>query len=72
MVVTRKPYRSSKNYKPVCIKIPLEMLYYIDELVKSGLYVNRSDVIRYALHRLIEEHKRKEREIEAMPILGYR
>jgi len=39
----------------VTIKLPESLLDAIDELVRQGKYMNRSDVIRHAVRRLLEE-----------------
>ena len=37
--------------------VPPGMMHEIDRLIITGLFVNRSEVFRYAIMRLIEEFK---------------
>jgi Predicted transcriptional regulators containing the CopG/Arc/MetJ DNA-binding domain and a metal-binding domain len=41
--------------RTVTVKLPESLLDAIDELVRQGKYMNRSDVIRHAVRRLLEE-----------------
>ena len=42
----------------ISIKIPMEQLKQLDSLVQQGLYASRSEAIRAAVRRLLEEYER--------------
>ena len=42
----------------ISIKIPMEQLRQLDSLVQQGLYASRSEAIRAAVRRLLEDYER--------------
>ena len=49
----------SEELKPVQARIPESVEAELDELVESGMYASRSEVIREALRKLIAENRRE-------------
>ena len=48
----------SEKLKPVQARIPKSVDREIDELVESGMYASRSEVIREAVRKLLAENRR--------------
>ncbi len=48
-----------ENLKPVQARIPETLEREIDELVESGGYASRSEVVREALRKLLAENRRE-------------
>ena len=49
----------SEELKPVQARIPETVENELDQLVESGMYASRSEVIREALRKLIAENRRE-------------
>jgi len=45
--------------KLITLKLPEEMIEAIDELVKMGIYTNRSEFIRAAIREKLEKEQKK-------------
>jgi len=43
----------------VTVRIPVYMVKRIDELIKQGIFLNRSDFVRYAIQVVIESFDRR-------------
>lgn len=48
----------SEELKPVQARIPESVEKELDQLVESGMYASRSEVIREALRKLLAENRR--------------
>lgn len=48
----------SEELKPVQARIPESVARELDDLVESGMYASRSEVIREALRKLLAENRR--------------
>lgn len=49
----------SEELKPVQARIPESVDTELDQLVESGMYASRSEVIREALRKLLAENRRE-------------
>lgn len=54
----------------LAVRVPEPLLEGLDELVQQGLYKNRTEAVRAALHALTEAHSR--RETDRAIVEGYR
>ena len=55
---------------PIALRLPAEIVAELDQLVASGAYRTRTDLIRTALEALLHEHR--ERTIDEQIVAGYR
>ena len=49
----------SEELKPIQARIPESVEHELDQLVESGMYASRSEVIREALRKLLAENRRE-------------
>jgi len=69
-VAEKKKKSEKRRTKPTSCTIPPVLLNRVDELVKKGYFHSRSEAIRIALFRLLDEME--EREKAASRVVGYR
>ena len=55
IVADRSPFEGGTQI--VSFHVPKTLLYMLDELVAMGVFNNRSEAIRLALYKLIEEYR---------------
>jgi len=53
---TKKEERKSSL---ICVKLSDSLLSEIDELIKGGVYVTKSEIVREALRLLVEKYRRQ-------------
>jgi len=51
--------RKHRKIVLISVHVPEEQVRALDELVKCGLYPNRSEAIRKAIQDLIEKHRKR-------------
>jgi Arc/MetJ-type ribon-helix-helix transcriptional regulator len=68
--VTRIADRYAAEVPQIVIRVSNDLVAAIDELIDSGEYATRSDVVRVAIERLSDRHRRDE--IGRQIIEGYR
>ena len=52
------------------VRLPIGLIKEVDKLVDKGLYTNKSDVMRDALRKLINEKQLVEKQIGTIPNTG--
>jgi Arc/MetJ-type ribon-helix-helix transcriptional regulator len=68
--MTRIAYRYAGTVPQLVTRVDQGLVDAIDELVASGAYETRSDVVRVAIERLVDRHRRDE--IGRQIVEGYR
>jgi len=54
-----KTKREERKSNLICVKLSDSLLSEIDELIKKGVYVTKSEIIREALRLLVERYRRQ-------------
>ena len=70
MWILRTTDRYTLGMTPIALRLPAEIVAELDQLVASGAYRTRTDLIRTALEALLHEHR--ERTIDEQIVAGYR
>ena len=66
--VTKRPHYTSIS-QITSVKLPVQLLKQIDELIERGFFQNRSDAFREALRRLVRDYMIDDNK---RPVVGYR
>jgi Arc/MetJ-type ribon-helix-helix transcriptional regulator len=53
--------KSKEKYKSIPIQMPIKIINKIDDLVKKGKFLNRSDFIRYAIRRYLSKNENEKK-----------